>query len=280
MNVAVVTDSTSDIHPPLDAELGVKVVPLYVNFRGQVLKDGLEITTNDIFKGVAEGAGMPSTSQPTPVDFTNAFESLLMTHDHVLVVTISSKLSGTLQSAQIAGANFPGKVTVFDSQSASGTQAMLVDRAVKLFGAGTSLEDTVRKLEAVRARQMLRFSVANLDYLKKNGRIGGAQALLGGLLNIKPILGLKEGRVDSVGRERGAQKALAHVIAELKEYVAHNGKSRCAYIYTDKAEDVTALRDAGRALGIEEWGTMQCGPVIAAHVGPGTYGALIEPLDV
>ncbi len=280
MNVAVVTDSTSDIHPPMDAQIGVKVVPLYVNFRGQVLKDGLEITTNDIFKGVAEGAAMPSTSQPTPVDFTNAYESLLMTHDHVLVVTISSKLSGTLQSAQIAGATFPGKVTVFDSQSASGTQAMLVERATQMFKTGANLEEVVKKLESIRSRQMLRFSVANLDYLKKNGRIGGAQALLGGLLNIKPILGLRDGRVDSVGRERGAQKALAHVIAELKEYVAHNGQSRCAYIYTDKPEDVSALRDAGRALGIQEFAVFQCGPVIAAHVGPGTYGALIEPVDV
>lgn len=280
MNVAVLTDSVSDIKAPKAQQMGVTVVPLYVNFRGQVLKDEIEISTNDIFKGVAEGAGMPSTSQPTPVDFETAYTRLLETHDHVLTITLSSKLSGTLQSAQIAAANFPGKITVFDSQTASGTQAMMVERAARMFKAGSSLQDVLAKLELVRTRQMLRFSVATLDYLKKNGRIGGAQALLGGLLNIKPILGLKDGRVDSVGRERGAQKALAHVIGELKDFVAKNGKSRCAYIYTDRPEDAEALREAGRSLGIEEFGVMQCGPVIAAHVGPGTYGALIEPVEV
>jgi DegV family protein with EDD domain len=280
MSIGILTDSVSDIKAPLATQLGVKVVPLYVNFRGQVLKDELEIRTLDLFKGIAEGAAMPSTSQPTPADFEQAYRELLANFDQILVITISSKLSGTMQSAVLAAQGFPGKITVFDSLSASGSQAMMVERAVRLAKQGANIPDIVSTLEKVRARMMLRFSVATLDYLKKNGRIGGAQALLGGLLNIKPILGLNEGRVESVGRERGAQKALAHVIDELKDYVARNGKCRAVYLYTDKPDDVTALRDAGRGLGIEEFGVFQVGPVIAAHVGPGTYGALIEPVEV
>ena len=119
MNVAVVTDSTSDLKADRAATLGVTVVPLYVHFRGQVLKDGVEIHTADIFQGVREGASIPSTSQPTPADFQAAYERALASADHVVSLHISSKLSGTTQSATLAAQDFKGRVTVFDSRAAS-----------------------------------------------------------------------------------------------------------------------------------------------------------------
>ena len=280
MNVAVVTDSTSDLTPQMVQSLGVEVVPLYVNFRGQVLKDNLEIHTSDIFQGVREGAGMPSTSQPTPVDFENAYRKALEKADHVLVLLISSKLSGTFQSANLAAQGFPGKVTPFDSGAASGSLAMMVERAVRMLRSGSSLSDVTSTLERVKQKMALRFSVASLDFLKKNGRIGGAQALIGGLLNIKPILELKEGKVEAAGRARGSKAALDDVINHLKQYQAQHGKVRATYIYTDKPDEVTALREAGKQMGVEEFAVIQTGTVIASHVGPGTYGVLTEPADV
>jgi DegV family protein with EDD domain len=280
MNVAVVTDSTSDMPDALAAQLGVEVVPLYVNFKGQVLKDHLEINTSTIFQGVKEGAAMPSTSQPTPVDFENAFKRALEKAEHVLCLTISSGLSGTFQSANLAAKTLPGKVTVIDSATTCGSLAMMVERAVRLLNTGSSLEDVIAALERTKKVMNLRFSVGSLDFLKKNGRIGGAQALIGGLLNIKPILHLVAGKVEAAGRVRGSRAALDDMINNLRTLKAQYPKLRVTYIYADKPEDVEPLREAGRNLGIEEFAVLQTGPVIASHVGPGTYGALAEPVDI
>ncbi|MFN3265427.1 MAG: DegV family protein [Deinococcales bacterium] len=280
MKIALVTDSTSDIKPDGAARMGVTVVPLYVNFKNGVHKDVLEISTHDIFEGVKAGAAMPSTSQPTPVDFGREYERLLQSHDHVLSVHLSSKLSGTYNSADLASRGFAGKVTVVDSKVASGSLAMMVERALRLVSAGSSVEEIKATLEKVSQHANLRFSVASLDYLKKNGRIGGAQALLGGLLGVKPILHLVDGKIEAAGRERGARAALENVVKNLREYVAKHGQVRAAYIYTDKPEDVALAREEGQKLGVQEFGTIQCGAVIAAHVGPGTYGVLAEPVNV
>ena len=171
MNVAVVTDSTSDLPDALAAQLGVEVVPLYVNFKGQVLKDHLEINTSTIFEGVKGGAAMPSTSQPTPVDFENAFKKALEKAEHVLCLTISSGLSGTFQSANLAAQTLPGKITVIDSSTTCGSLAMMVERAVRLLNTGSSLQDVIAVLERTKKVMNLRFSVGSLDFLKKNGRI-------------------------------------------------------------------------------------------------------------
>ncbi len=279
-NIAVVTDSTSDITPDVATQWGVTVVPLYINFRDKVLKDRIEIGTSDVFKGVAEGAAMPSTSQPTPVDFERAFEAALQKAEHVLSLNLSHKLSGTFQSATLAAQNFPGRVTVIDTMVASGSLAMMVERATRMFREGASLDTVKATIERAQKVASLYFSVASLDYLRKNGRIGGAQALIGGLLNIKPILHLQDGRIEAAGRARGAQKALAEMLELAKRHLAKNGASRAVYIYTEKIEDVAPLRDACAKLGIEEFAALQTGPVIAAHVGPGTYGVLLEPKEI
>jgi DegV family protein with EDD domain len=280
MKIALVTDSTSDIKPDGAAKLGVTVVPLYVNFKGGVHKDALEIGTLDIFEGVKAGAAMPSTSQPTPIDFQREYERLLQTHDHVLSLHISSKLSGTYNSADLAAKDFSGRVTVMDSKVASGSLAMMIERAGRLIAAGSGVQEIKATIEKVSSLANLRFSVASLDYLKKNGRIGGAQALLGGLLGVKPILHLVDGKIEAAGRERGARAALENVVKNLREYTAKHGKVRAAYVYLEKPEDVAAAREEGQKLGVQEFGVVQCGAVIAAHVGPGTYGVLAEPIDV
>jgi DegV family protein with EDD domain len=280
MKIAFITDSTSDIKPDLAAQMGATVVPLYVNFQDQVRKDGLEIHTHDIFEGVKAGAAMPSTSQPTPVDFAREFERLLQNHDHVISLHISSKLSGTYNSAELSARDFAGKITVMDSKVASASMIMMLERAQRLAAAGATLETIKATLEKVIGLTNLRFSVASLDYLKKNGRIGGAQALLGGLLGFKPILHLVDGKIEAAGRERGSRAALENVVKNLREYASKHGTVRASYVYTDKPEDVAAARAEGQKLGVEEFGVFQCGAVVSAHVGPGTYGVFTEPVDV
>ncbi len=273
MKIAIVTDSTSDLQARA-AEMGVEVVPLYVNFQGKIHKDWVEITPADIFAGVAAGAAMPSTSQPSPADFKAAYERALQKADHVLSIHISSKLSGTVGSANLAAQEFPGKVTVFDSLAASMGIGMMVERAKELLDQGADLKQVLVELERIRADHIVRFTLATLDYLKKNGRIGGAQALLGGLLVIKPILTVKEGKVEAAGRARGEKKALAEMVESLKTWAAGRQKIRIYYLYNAEESDVAAFKAAVQATGLplEERITSSIGGVISTHTGPGLYG--------
>lgn len=279
MKVAVVTDSTSDMLD-LDAErLGVTVVPLYVHIRGATLKDRVEIQTSDIFRAVTDGAAIPSTSQPAPADFAVQYERLLATHDKVLAVCCSGSLSGTLTSANLAAQNFPGRVITFDSLSASGGLQMQAERAARLLKTGASVPDTLATLARIRGQAYIRFTVGTLEYLRRNGRIGGATAFLGTLLNVKPILSLSEGRIEAAGRSRGDHRAMQDQIDYLRAYKETHGAVRAFYLYTDEPDACSELREAGRAMGVQEFGGHQTGAVISCHVGPGTYGCCVEPLE-
>ncbi|WP_457638274.1 DegV family protein [Oceanithermus sp.] len=274
MQIALVSDSTSDIPPSIRKELGVRIVPLYVNFEGKVYKDWEEISPTDIFSRVKNGADLPATSQPSPQDFEAAFaEALDNGSDHVLSINISSKLSGTVQSARIAAENFPGKVTVFDSLAASAGIGMMVLRARELLDQGKGLEEVISELERIRDDHIIRFMVATLEYLRKNGRIGGAEAFLGNLLNIKPILTVKNGIVDGAGRARGEKRALKEMVKTFKEWSSGRERVRVFFLYTGAEAAVQNLKGEILALdGTEEVYTSEIGAVIASHVGPGIFG--------
>jgi DegV family protein with EDD domain len=280
MKTAVVTDSTSDLPANLVADLGVTVVPLSVNISGQVLKDGIEITTDELFRRISAGADMPSTSQPSPADFEAVYGRLLETHDHVISLHIASTLSGTSGSAVLAAQSFPGQVTAFDSHLATGGLALVVERAARMLRQGNSLESVMAALEAIKARGTIRFTVGTLEYLRKNGRIGGARALLASVLNVKPLLTFERNQLTPAGRPRGAQRALAETIEGVKAYLAANGPSRASYIYTSDPKGVQPLREQATALGVQEYATFQTGTVIAAHIGPDAYGICLEPIEV
>lgn len=275
MRVALVTDSTSDFTAQKAAQLGVQVVPLYVNFKGKMHKDWVEINPTAIFDGVKGGAELPSTSQPSPQDFQAAYRTALGKADHVLSIHISSKLSGTAQSANLAAQEFSGKVTVFDTLAASQGLGMMVERAHELLASGSDMQTVITELERIRADNKVLFSVATLEYLKRNGRIGGAQALIGGLLGIKPILTIKEGRVEAAGRARGEKKALSEVVDGFKAWAQGRKQIRIHYLYSGSDAHVAdALRAEIKASGlpVEERSTNEIGGVIAAHTGPGLYG--------
>ena len=212
MKVALVTDSTADLPRPLRERLRIRTVPLYVNLGGKVYRDWEEITPEEIFQKVRQGKAFPTTSQPSPEDFLKAYQAALEEADHVLSIHISSKLSGTVQSAELAAQSFPGRITVFDSQAASLGIGMMALRAHELLAQGQGLEEVLKELGRIRQDHFVRFSVATLEFLKRGGRIGGAQALLGTLLGIKPILTLKDGRVEAAGRARGERKAKEEIL--------------------------------------------------------------------
>lgn len=277
--LAIITDSTCDLPADELRDLNVRRVPLYVNFRGEVLKDWLEITPQDIVAGVSAGAAIPSTSQPSPQDFINAFQAAVTQGaTEILCITISSKLSGTYGSATVAAEEVDVPVHVFDTLAASLGIAMMLKRAVAMRDEGAETGAILAELGRIRAAAMLRFTVGTLDYLKKNGRIGGAGALLGSLLNIKPILAVLDGRVESVGRVRGSKKALETMVKDFRDLAAQ-GTPVVYFLHIQDVPAAEALRQelSNTGVAFTDGGTYEIGAVIATHVGPGTYGFYAYP---
>ncbi len=277
MPLAIVTDSTCDLSAQELADLEVQRVPLYVHFQGSTYKDWVEITPAELMRGIEGGAETPTTSQPTPEDFAEAYrQAVAGGADEILVITISQPLSGTYQSATLAGKDAPAAVTVFDTRNASIGAGMMVRRAAAMRDAGASLDDVVAALEALRETMLLTFTVGTLDFLQKGGRIGRASALVGSLLNIKPLLTLDDGVVASSGRARGAKKALKEMVDRL---VAHReahpeGDLVIAFIHIEDASAADRLRGAVQEAGLTftDVGSYELGAVIGVHVGPGTHG--------
>lgn len=277
--LAIITDSTCDLPADELRDLNIRRVPLYVNFRGEVYRDWLEINPADIVAGVAAGAAIPSTSQPSPQDFVNAFgAAVAQGATEILCVVISSKLSGTFQSATVAAEEASVPVHVFDTLAASIGIAMMLKRAAALRDEGAETGTILGELEKIRAQAMLRFTVGTLDYLKKNGRIGGAGALLGSLLNIKPILSVVDGRVESVGRVRGSKKALETMVKDFRDLARH-GVPVVHFLHIQDVPAAEALKRELSSTGVafRDGGTYEIGAVIATHVGPGTYGFYAYP---
>jgi len=280
MTIAIVTDSTSDLSPEVCARSGIRSVPLYVLFDGKMHKDGIDLTPAELFAGLKAGKKTPSTSQPSPAEFADVYREALETADQVISIHISGQLSGTVGSAQLAAQDFGDRVTVVDSRSATLGLGMQALRAAERAREGRSAAEIVSELERVAAQADIRFTVDTLDFLRINGRIGGAQALLGSLLNIKPILTVKAGRVEPGGRVRGNKKAIADLVEHVRKYTAERGGARVAFLSTVGGEGYMQEVRAGLSgVNFEDSGDHQIGAVIATHTGPGTIGVALEPLS-
>ena len=276
MPLAIVTDSTCDLPAGELERLEVHRVPLYVSFRGATYRAWSDFHPADIVAGVEEGADLPTTSQPSPKDFENAYrEAVDGGADQVLCITITSELSGTFQSANLATEEVDAPVTVFDSRAASIGLGDMVRKAAEMRAAGADLEAIMGALEHIRDTNYLMFSPATLEYLQKGGRIGRAQALMGSLLNVRPILSLRDGSIEPVGRVRGNKKLLKELVANLKSYAAEATRPlRVSFVHIQDPEAARSLKEAVDEAGIEytSGGYYEMGAVIATHVGPGTYG--------
>ncbi len=276
MKLAIITDSTSDLTAQELQSLQVEAVPLHVNFKGKTWKDWAEISPADIISGVKAGADLPSTSQPSPAEFADAYARAVEAGaEEILVITISSKISGTFQSANIAAEDAGVPVTVFDSLAASLGHGSMVRVASRMRGADASLEEILAAIAKIRDTNFLVFTVGNLEFLQKNGRIGRASAFLGGLLSVKPLLTLDNGVVGPLSRARGIKKAQQEMVNRLKEYVSSQaGPVVLHLLHVQDPAAAEGLREAIDAAGIEyEFGGYhEIGAVIASHAGPNTFG--------
>src|SRR5690606_18587929 len=276
MKLAIVIDSTCDLDAQELERLGVERVPLYVNFQGKTHRDWLDITPADIIAGVAQGADLPTTSQPSPQDFADVYAKVVAAGaDQLLVICITSEMSGTYQSATIAAESAGAPVTVFDSRAASLGHGEEARTAAAMPDRGDSLEPIVAALGAIRDTNFVMFTVGTMEYLQKGGRIGRASAMLGSLLNIKPILTLVDGKIEPLSRARGVKKAQQEMVDRFKTYAeAAKGPVIANLIHIQDEAAAAGLRQALEVAGIKFTlaGVHEIGAVVGSHVGPNTFG--------
>lgn len=272
--VRIVTDSTAYLSEKEVEENGIIVVPLVVNFRNESFKEG-ETYTNEEFYQLLRGGGVPTTSQPSAGDFVEAYQRIAEPGAEIISIHLSAGISGTFNSAKTAAGMLPElDVTVYDSLVTSSGQAFLVREAARMAAEGASKDDILTVISVMRHHLRILFMVDTLEYLHRGGRIGGAQALLGTLLQIKPILYVK-GEIGVFEKVRTRPKALAKIVDELVNFCTEKPveKLRVAVIHVDtpdKARDLAALIEEkfpGLPVQIDS-----VGPVIGSHVGPGTLG--------
>jgi DegV family protein with EDD domain len=271
MRTAIVTDSTADLPADLCASRGISVVPLTVTLDGQSYLDGVEISAEQFYQRLSASSGLATTSQPSPGRFVETYGRLLEEHDAVVSIHISARLSGTLASAQQAAAQLEtNRIHLVDSEVVSMPLGLLTLAGSALAGEGRPATEVRARLESLRTELRTYFTVATLENLRRGGRIGRASALVGSVLQVKPVLTIRDGEVTPLERVRTLDRALAR-IAELARAV-DQGHGICAVVGHAAAEG-TAQRIARELEGITDTLLIQpLGPVVGAHAGAGTVG--------
>ena len=276
--VAIVTDSTGNIPPEQMAGLNIHIVPLMVLWGEESLRDGVDITPTQFYQRLETTKIIPSTSQPSPAAFEAVFNDLAEKGYDVLCILISSKLSGTVDSARNAKNNCTkGRIEVIDSLNTAMSLGYLVLLAAQTAQQGASLDECKKLIEANVPRAGAYFVVPTLEYLHRGGRIGSAATFLGNTFDLKPVLWMNNGRIDALERVRTFRKALDRVVALVEKTIGKDHKVYLSVVHANAQEDAAALLERQKELfspsDIKYALTPDLSPVIGTHTGPGTLGA-------
>jgi len=269
VTVKIITDSVADLSPQIVAEMGISVVPLRVRFGDEVYRDGIDLTPDQFYGKLKTSKVFPNTSVPSPADFVQVYDKLSEETDEILAILVSARLSATYEVAlqSIGKMKRKCRVELLDSETATMAEGFIVMTAAKAAKGGAKLDEVIEVARQTVPRVDFRAAFDTLEYLRKGGRIGRAQAFLGSMLKINPIIALKNGVVEPAGRTRSRSKA----IDLLYEFAA--GYARIE----EMAVENTACPDEAEAL-VERLGAIfpkerihrsRMTPVIGTHTGPG-----------
>ena len=267
MSVKIVVDSSVDLIPEVKAQ--VKSVALSVLFGEQEYKDGVTINPEKFYEMLVESETLPTTSQPTPAAFEDAYRELVEAGHEVLVITIGSKLSGTYQSATIAAEEFDGKVLVLDSRNAAIGAGLLAKSALKLAEEGLSAQQILEVLMEKRKKVRLYAMVDTLEYLKKGGRLSSAVAFVGGVLNLKPIISVEDGQIQVIGKARGLKAAFAALTKACQETGVNMAEPYMLGYTGSSDENLTKYLAENGDLWSADSEKLIIGSAIGTHAGPG-----------
>lgn len=278
--IAVLTDSTCDLHPDSAQQMGIRIVPLQVTMQERTMLDWLEIDPDAVYDHMRTGGA--ATTAPVSVSaFAEQYRQLLKTHDAVLSLHLSGKLSETVRNAQEAAQALgeTSRIHVLDTEVAGGPLAELAMVARTHLNSSEDLQGATKAVLDARDRMYSEMSVASLEYLRRSGRIGRAQALLGNMLNLRPILAFDRGELKATRRVK-VDQAATDMLDSIKGRLGNAPVSVTIMHAGRDTVRINALRTAMAASGLNvQRGRVQLmGPVIGAHVGPGTYGFTALPL--
>ena len=275
MNTRIIIDSTADSIAAVREKC--TVVPLTVRFGDTEYIDGVTITHGQFYEKLVESDVLPTTSQPTPDAFAQAYQAAVDAGQDVVVLTISSKLSGTFQSASIAAMDFPGQVYVVDSQTAAIGTGILAELALELAERGMSAQDIAEKLTEERENVCLVAMLDTLEYLKKGGRISKTVAFAGELLSIKPVISVQDGEIHILGKARGSRQGNNLLVKQI-EAAGGVDFSKPLLLGYSGLSDILLQKYIADSASLWEGNASQLhctpiGSVIGTHAGPGAVAA-------
>ena len=271
MGIQIVIDSTTDL--PAQAAEQVKIVPLTIHFGEQQYVSGVDIDARSFYEKLVESDVLPTTSQPTPAAFADVFQAAVEAGDEVVCITISSKLSGTFQSASIAAMDFPGKVFVVDSRTVTLGCGILTQYALDLAKQGISARELAQRVEKKREKVRLLALLDTLEYLKKGGRISATVAFAGGLLNIKPVICVAEGEVKLLGKARGFRQGSNLLMQQIEKAGGLDFEMPMLLGYTGLSDAMLKkyMEDSAQLWQgrVDSLPVSIVGSVVGTHAGPG-----------
>ena len=275
MAIRIVTDSVSDLPPALAQANDITVIPCYVIIGSETYRDGVEITADRFYSRLPDLPRLPSTSQPTIADFQETYQRLLDQGHQVLSLHVSARLSGTLNSAAQARAALgdPPEIEIIDSQSASAPMGLAVLDAARLARGVQEFTEVARQIRQNLQRHHGFVMVDTLEYLQRGGRIGKAQAFVGGMLKVKPILTIRDGEVHPVERPRSLERAKNRMV-ELAQTLAPIRQINISYS-TDRVQALGIRAQLAELVAPENLVESRFGPVLGTYVGPNALGVAV-----
>ncbi len=269
--IKIVTDSTAYIDKLFIETHNIGIVPLAVNFEESINDEGFPGDFSAFFDRLSKSPNFPTTSQPSVGKFAKIFKDALQDGYEIIAITMSSKLSGTFNSASAAAKiTDPTKdrISVIDSLTTAANLKFLIKKAIFLIEKGSSMEQIVKEIEVQKKHMGIRLTVSTLEYLKRGGRLSTTEAMIGSLLNIKPIIGLIDGELKALNKVHGKKKAMDKMLEDVPSNVSHI--SICHIEILEKAKEYEKLIQERFPKAKTE--ICEVGPVIGSHLGPETIG--------
>lgn len=275
-NLKIICDSLSDVPKNLIEKYDIEVVPLTVILDGKEYKDGIDISKDDFYKRLRENNAYPKTSQATYAQFKEVFEKYVNEGKKVLYIAGSSVATGTYQSAVMAKNDIDGEIYAYDTKGLSYTAGVLVIKAGELAQEGKNIDEIIDEMDKLKEKIYVLFSVDTLEYLQKGGRISSTKAAIGSILNIKPLLNVKDGLVGPVCQVRGKKNVISKMIELVKENCGDDLSDHTVAIgYSDDFKEKDRLvKAAQESLNAKNIDLFQIGTCIGAHSGPGITAIL------
>ncbi|MEJ2485500.1 MAG: DegV family protein [Anaerolineales bacterium] len=279
--IAIVTDSSTYIPPEETVGLDIHVIPLWLIWDDDRFRDGVDIQPTDFYQRLRGAKTMPSSSQPSSGEFVSLFKQLSADHDAVVAVLVSDKLSGTVASALAAQQELSDlKIEVFDSANVSMGLGYCVLAAARAAAEGKSVEEILLAAKQMSEKIHFLFAVDTLEFLRRGGRIGGAKALLGSALSIKPLLHFHDGVIEPLMQVRTKKKAIATMLDVAEERLAGQPMAEATVLDVDNEEEGDRVAEMVRQrFSVEKVIRTTVSPVVGTHAGPGTVGMVFYAQD-